>query len=48
MRLLTPFFARATGIKEAFWSKIGAAWLHEDGKGYNLSSRLFLSTAALR
>jgi len=22
--------------KEAFWSKIGAAWPHEDGKGYNL------------
>ena len=22
--------------KEAFWSKIGAAWPHEDGKGYNI------------
>lgn len=22
--------------KEAFWSKIGAAWPHEDGKGYNV------------
>lgn len=22
--------------KAAFWSKIGAAWPHEDGKGYNI------------
>lgn len=22
--------------KEAYWSKIGAAWPHDDGKGYNL------------
>ncbi len=22
--------------KEAFWSKIGGAWPHEDGKGYNI------------
>lgn len=22
--------------KEAFWSKIGAAWPHDDGKGYNI------------
>lgn len=22
--------------KEAFWSKIGAAWPHEDNKGFNL------------
>jgi hypothetical protein len=20
----------------AFWTKIGAAWLHEDGKGFNI------------
>jgi hypothetical protein len=22
--------------KEAFWTKIGAAWPHEDGKGFNV------------
>ena len=22
--------------ENAFWSRIGAAWLHEDGEGYNL------------
>lgn len=22
--------------KEAFWSKIGAAWAHDDCKGYNI------------
>lgn len=22
--------------KEAFWTKIGAAWPHDDGKGFNL------------
>ncbi len=22
--------------KDAFWTKIGAAWPHEDGKGFNL------------
>jgi hypothetical protein len=21
----------------AFWTKIGAAWLHQDGKGFNVS-----------
>lgn len=23
--------------KNAYWTKIGAAWLHEDGQGLNLS-----------
>jgi hypothetical protein len=23
--------------ENAFWTKIGAAWLHEDGKGFNLA-----------
>ncbi len=23
--------------KNAFWTKIGAAWIHEDGQGLNLS-----------
>ena len=22
---------------KAFWTKIGAAWAHEDGKGFNIS-----------
>ena len=25
------------GSKSAYWTKIGAAWIHEDGEGLNLS-----------
>ncbi|AXK79544.1 hypothetical protein DW352_02825 [Pseudolabrys taiwanensis] len=40
---------------DAFWSKIGAAWAHEDGKGYNVqlnafpvSGRIVLRTPKVR
>ena len=25
------------GSKSAYWTKIGAAWIHDDGEGLNLS-----------
>jgi len=38
----------------AFWTKVGAAWAHEDGEGYNISltalplnGRLVVRTAKL-
>ena len=36
--------------KEAFWTKIGAAWPHEDGKGFNLqlNAMPFTGRIALR
>ena len=30
------FHIRGEG-KNAFWTKVGAAWIHEDGEGLNLS-----------
>ena len=30
------YFVKGTG-KDANWIKIGAAWIHEDGEGLNLS-----------
>lgn len=30
----------------AFWTRIGAAWLHEDGKGYGLRLDLLPSNVA--
>ncbi|NJO34838.1 MAG: hypothetical protein HC869_18680 [Rhodospirillales bacterium] len=30
------FHIRGEG-KNAYWTKIGAAWIHEDGEGLNLS-----------
>src|SRR4051812_39870074 len=30
-----PFMVEGDG-KNAFWMKIGAAWPHDDGKGFNL------------
>lgn len=30
------FHVRGEG-KNAFWTKVGAAWVHEDGEGLNLS-----------
>lgn len=31
---------------KAFWTRIGAAWLHEDGKGYGLRLDLLPSNTA--
>lgn len=28
------------GDKKGFWTKIGAAWLHEDGQGLNVALEL--------
>jgi hypothetical protein len=31
----------------AFWTKIGAAWLHEDGKGFNVTLTAMLVNGRL-
>lgn len=31
--------------KKAFWTKIGAAWSHDDGEGFNLSLEYMPMTA---
>jgi hypothetical protein len=32
----TVYVVEGEGEK-AFWTKVGAAWAHEDGQGYNVS-----------
>jgi hypothetical protein len=32
----TVYHVRGKG-KDAYWTKVGAAWIHEDGEGMNLS-----------
>lgn len=32
----TVYVVEGEGDK-AFWTKLGAAWAHEDGQGYNIS-----------
>lgn len=36
---LVAYYVTERGGK-AFWTRIGAAWLHEDGKGYGLRLEL--------
>lgn len=42
---LVAYFVTERGGKN-FWTRIGAAWVHEDGKGYGLRLDLVPATAA--
>lgn len=42
---LVAYFVTERGDK-AFWTRIGAAWAHEDGKGYGLRLDLVPATGA--
>jgi hypothetical protein len=32
----TAYMVRDTGSGKSFWTRIGSAWAHKDGKGFNL------------
>jgi hypothetical protein len=34
------YAVRKTGPDTSFWSEIGAAWMNQDGKGFNLKLNL--------
>ena len=42
---LVAYFVTERGGKN-FWTRIGAAWVHEDGKGYGLRLDLVPATGA--